>query len=102
MSQEQCLRNMEAILSQAAIGIHLLFDHRVIADALKNDKDNKDFYEIEKMKKVQDILTELIARKNYFQKIAYIQSLDIPTLNLVIKAYFHLIENSVLESQLKH
>jgi hypothetical protein len=101
-AQEQCLQNMEAILSQAAMGIHILFDHRVIADALKDVKDDKDFYEFDKMKKVQDILTELISKKNYFQKLAYIQSLEPNALKLVIRAYFHIIENNVLGSQLKH
>ncbi len=101
-AQEQCLQNMEAILSQAAMGIHILFDHKVITEALKDVKDEKDFYEFDKMKKVQDILTELISKKNYFQKLAYIQSLDEKALKLVIRAYFHIIENNVLGSQLKH
>lgn len=101
-AQEQCLQNMEAILSQAAKGIHILFDHKVIADALRGITDEKDFYEFDKMKQVQDILTELIAKKNYFQKLAYIQSLDSQSLKLVIRAYFHIIENNVLGTQLKH
>ena len=101
-TQEQCLKNMEAILSQAAIGVHILFDHKVIADALKDVTDDKDFYEFDKMKKVQDILTELITKKNYFQKLAYIQSLDGNALKLVIRAYFHIVENNVLGQQLKH
>ena len=37
MFQEQALEKMEAILSQAAMGIHVLFDKATIADAYKNN-----------------------------------------------------------------
>ncbi|NUM57281.1 MAG: hypothetical protein HUU56_01545 [Bdellovibrionaceae bacterium] len=93
---------MEAILSQAAQGIHILFDHKVISEALKDPQDEKEFYSEGKMKQVQDIMTELIAKKTYFQKLAFIQNLDKTKLHLIIRAYFHIIENNVLSTQLKH
>ncbi len=67
---------MEALLSHSAMGVHVLFDNKTIADVLKDTKDDKDFYSFEKMKQVQDVMTELIAKKTYFEKMAYLQALD--------------------------
>lgn len=100
--QEQALEKMEAILSQAAMGIHLLFDKKAIASAYKDAMDDKDFYDIDKVKVIQDSMTELIAKKTYFEKLAFLQTLDKGTLALLIRAYFHIVENNVLASQQKH
>ena len=43
------------------MGVHVLFDNKSIAEVLKDVKDDKDFYSFDKMKKVQDVMTELIA-----------------------------------------
>ena len=66
--QEQALEKMEAILSQAAMGIHLLFDKATITSAYKEVSDENDFYSCEKVKVIQDAMTELIAKKSYFEK----------------------------------
>lgn len=100
--QEQALEKMEAILNQAAMGIHLLFDKATIAAAYKEVSDDKVFYDFEKVKVIQDAMTELIAKKTYFEKLAYLQSLDRVTLVLLVRAYFHIVENNVLASQQKH
>lgn len=100
--QEQALEKMEAILNQAAMGIHVLFDKESIAAAYKEVTDEKDFYDFDKVKVIQDSMTELISRKSYFEKLAYLQSLDKGTLVLLIRAYFHIVENNVLASQQKH
>ncbi len=86
---------MEALLSHSAMGVHVLFDNRAIADVLKDAGDDKDFYSFEKMKKVQDVMTELIARKNYFEKMAYLQTLDTESYQMLVRAYFHIVENTV-------
>ena len=100
--QEQALEKMEAILSQAAMGIHLLFDKATIASAYANVSDEKDFYDFEKVKVIQDAMTELIAKKTHFEKLDFLQSLDRVTLVLLVRAYFHIVENNVLASQQKH
>lgn len=100
--QEQALEKMEAILSQASMGIHLLFDKETITSAYKDVLDEKDFYDFDKVKVIQDAMTELIAKKTYFEKLAFLQSLDQTTLVLLVRAYFHIVENNVLASQQKH
>lgn len=94
---------MEALLSQSAMGVHVLFDNKDIAGALKEIKDDKDFYCFEKMKKVQDVMTELIAKKTYFEKMAYLQSLDTESYQMLVRAYFHIVENTVRANyELRH
>jgi hypothetical protein len=93
--EEKSLERMEALLSHSALGIHVLFENRSIADALREVKDDKDFYDFDKMKKVQDVMTELIAKKTYFEKVAYLRSLEVEAFQMVVRAYFHIVENTV-------
>ena len=86
---------MEALLSHSALGIHVLFDNQTIAHALKQATDDRDFFDTEKMKKVQDQMTELIAKKTYFEKLAFLQTLDQESHNMLVRAYFHIVENNV-------
>ena len=69
INQEQALENMEAILNQAAMGIHVLFDKESIAAAYKEVTDENDFYDFDKVKVIQDSMTELISRKSYFENL---------------------------------
>ncbi len=89
------LERMEALLSHSAMGVHVLFDNRSIADVLTKVSDDKDFYSFDKLKKVQDIMLELISKKTYFEKKAFLQGLDSESYNLLIRAYFHIVENNV-------
>lgn len=93
--EERNLARMEALLSHSALGVHVLFENRSIADALKEVKDDKDFYDFEKMKQVQDVMTELIAKKTYFEKVSYLRSLEPNAFQMVVRAYFHIVENTV-------
>lgn len=93
--EEKSLERMEALLSHSALGVHVLFENRSIADALREVKDDKDFYDFDKMKKVQDVMTELIAKKTYFEKVAYLRSLENESFQMVVRAYFHIVENTV-------
>ncbi len=93
--EETSLERMEALLSHSAMGVHVLFDNKDIAEVLRDVKDDKDFYSFEKMKKVQDVMTELIAKKTYFEKVAYLQTLDQESYQMLVRAYFHIVENTV-------
>lgn len=86
---------MEALLTHSAMGVHALFDNKSIADALRKVKDDKDFYDLDKMKKIQDVMTELIAKKTYFEKMAYLNSLESEAYSMLVRAYFHIVENTV-------
>jgi hypothetical protein len=93
--EEKSLERMEALLSYSTLGVHVLFENRSIANALKEVKDDKDFYDFKKMKKVQDVMTELIAKSTYFEKVDYLKSLDIEAYQMLVRAYFHIVENTI-------
>ena len=93
--EEASLERMEALLSQSAMGVHVLFENQKIAEILKESTDDKDFYSFEKMKKVQDVMTELIAKRSYIDKMAYLQALDKDSYQILVRAYFHIVENTV-------
>ncbi|WP_374001512.1 hypothetical protein [Bdellovibrio bacteriovorus] len=93
--EETSLERMEALLSHSAMGVHVLFDNQSIAKVLKEVSDDKDFYSFEKMKMVQDVMTALIAKKTYFEKMAYLQALDTESYQMLVRAYFHIVENTV-------
>ncbi len=93
--QESSMERMESLLSHSAMGIHVLFDNKSIAKVLSEVTDDKDFYSPDKMKKVQDMMTELITKRSYFEKMAYLQALDVESYHILVRAYFHIVENTV-------
>jgi hypothetical protein len=93
--QEQRLERMESLLKQSAMGIHILFDNKAIAQVMGQGKDDKDFFDFNKMKKVQDVMTELIAKKTYYDKVAYLKDLEPEAFEMVVRTYFHIVENTV-------
>jgi hypothetical protein len=101
--QEKSLERMEALLKQSALGFHVLFDNRAIARALGTPQDQKEFFDFNKMKRIQDVMTELIAKPTYYEKLAYLQDLDEASHQMLIRTYFHIVENNVrANSNLHH
>ncbi|MES3037223.1 MAG: hypothetical protein V4736_04880 [Bdellovibrionota bacterium] len=100
--EEKSLERMEALLSHSALGVHVLFDNQAIANVLKNVKDDADFYDFEKMKRVQDVMTELVAKPTYIEKVNYVKSLDSESFRMLIRAYFHIVENTVRQTEVNH
>ena len=98
-AQEKNLERMEALLKQSAMGIHVLFDNNSIAEVMSQTVDDKDFLDFEKMKRVQDIMTELIAKKTFFEKVSYVKDLDKESFAMLVRTYFHIVENSVRDQQ---
>ena len=96
--QEKSLERMEALLKQSAMGIHILFDNQSIAHVMGQGKDDKDFFDFNKMKRVQDVMTELIAKKTYREKVSYVQDLDDEAFEMLVRTYFHIVENTVRAS----
>ena len=93
---------MEALLKQSAMGIHILFQNDEIAAALKDFKDHSDFFDLNKMKRVQDVMTVLIAKHSYYEKVAYIKELDPESYQMLIRTYFHIVENTVRANTEQH
>lgn len=96
--EEKSLERMEALLRHAASGIHILFDNDAIAKVLARVKDDKDFFDFDKMKRVQDCMTALVAKDSYYEKMAYLRELDQESYEMLIRTYFHIVENTIRAS----
>jgi hypothetical protein len=97
--EEKNLERMEALLRQSAQGIHILFDNQSIAEVMGQNQDDKDFFDFDKMKRVQDVMTELIAKKSYYEKVSYLRELDHGSFEMLVRTYFHIVENTVRAAQ---
>jgi hypothetical protein len=93
--QEKSLERMEALLKQSAMGIHILFHNHEIASAMKSSGEKNELFDFNKMKKVQDVMSELIAQQSYYEKVAFLRNLDAESYQLLIRTYFHIVENTV-------
>ena len=100
--QEKSLERMEALLRQSAMGIHILFENRQIAGALKDQVGSADFFDLKKMKIVQDVMTELISKPSYIEKLAFINDLNPESYQMLVRTYFHIVENTVRANTEQH
>lgn len=92
------LEQIEHLLTQSTLGIHLLFDNLSIAKVLRTPTEDLDFFNFKNISKIQDLLTQFIARETYQAKMEYLRSLDSENYELLVRTYFHIVENTILNS----
>jgi hypothetical protein len=98
-----CLEQMDNLILQSAKGIHLLFEKNDIINALNDGLKKKDEADLEKLKKIQEVLYKFISIKLYSEKKEFLKSLSKDEYSLLIRAYFKIVENSMLsKSQMRH
>ncbi len=97
-STQDSLDQIEFLLSASTRGIHLLFDKDHLRETLQSPIDAQEYFTFENLNRVQDILTEMIQLPTFSEKIKYLQSLDPNHYELLIRTYFNIVENTVLES----
>ena len=91
-----CLEQMDNLILQSAKGIHLLFEKHDIIDALNDGHNKKDEADLEKLKKIQEVLYKFISLRQYSEKKDFLKSLSRDEYSLLIRAYFKIVENSML------
>lgn len=92
----ECLEQMDNLILQSAKGIHLLFEKSEIIMALNDGNRHKDENDIEKLKKIQEVLYKFISLKRYSEKRDFLKSLEEDEHSLLIRAYFKIVENSMI------
>jgi hypothetical protein len=90
------LEQIEHLIAQSARGIHLLFDNPSIAKVLGRPTGEVDFFSFENITKIQELLTQFIARTSHRAKMEYLNSLEADQYELLVRTYFHILENTVL------
>ena len=101
--EENNLEQIEYLLYQSTQGIHFMFDHAEAAKVLREAGDDCDFDSFSNSEKVQDMLSRFIQKSSLNEKRLYLETLGETEYKLLVRAYFHLVENTILAgSSLRH
>lgn len=97
------LGEIEYLLFQSTQGIHFAFDNQDIAEILKTPVNDEEFFTLENMEKIQDLLSTFIEKKTIQEKKGFLERLSRQDYSLFIRAYFQLVENTILaHSNIRH
>lgn len=100
---EKHLDEIEFLLAQSMNGVHLLFDNSEIAKVLHKPTEDKDLFSFENMDRIQDLFSQLIEQNSVPEKLDFLRSLPAEDHELLLRTYFHILENSVMAAtELKH
>ncbi len=97
------LRQLEYLFAQSVQGVHLLFDNASLAKILSKPSEELDVFSFENLDRVQNLFMDFINRETLEEKQAFLDSLSSETYELLVRTYFNIVENAVLEAtDLKH
>lgn len=94
--EDNNLEQIEYLLYQSTQGIHFMFDHAEAAKVLREAQDDSEFYSFSNSEKVQEMLSKFIERPTLGDKRLYLETLNEDEYKLLVRAYFHLVENTIL------
>lgn len=94
---------IEYLLHQSTQGLHFMFSNRDIAKVMKTPAHEDEFYSTENMEKVQSLLTGFLDCPSLQEKKIFLERLPELDFELLIRAYFQLVENTILaHSTIRH
>ena len=100
---EKHLDEIEFLLAQSMNGVHLLFDNTEIAQVLNKPTEEKELFSFENMDKIQELFSQLIEKGSVPEKLDFIHGLPVADFELLLRTYFHILDNTVLaNTELKH
>ncbi len=89
------LHAMEIFLNQSTRGHHLLFDRHQVARILSTPTEQIDFFNNDSIPRIQSLMTGLISKKSLRGKRRYLQSLDEKDFEILLRTYFHIVDNAL-------
>jgi hypothetical protein len=95
---EHQLEQIESLLAQSLNGYHFLFDNDTIANILSLPTEEIDLFKIENLERIQELLSGLISCKTCREKQEYLDELDCESYEILLRTYFHIVENSLLST----
>lgn len=94
---------IEYLLYQSTQGIHFMFENADIAGVMKTPTDDASFFNTDNMERVQGLLSSFLDKPTIQQKQSFLERLPKEEFELLVRAYFHLVENTILShSNLRH
>lgn len=92
------LKQIEYLLAQSVKGFHLLFDRKLIKQTFTQPKNGIVDFEKEDRHKIQNLFAGLIESTSLGEKEGYLKKLCEEDKEILIKAYFHIVENTIKNS----
>ena len=83
-------------------GIHLLFDNETVARVLKTPTDEKELFHNRNLDKIQVLFADFVQKETFHEKQEYLQSLDEESFELLLRTYFHIVDNSLQNESARH
>jgi hypothetical protein len=97
------LDQIEYLILQSTQGIHFIFDREDIIPILSQPSDDEEFYSDENMTKVHVLLSGFLDCQSLESKRSFLERLKKDDFELLVRAYFHLVENTILaHSKVRH
>jgi hypothetical protein len=95
---EAHLDQIEHLLAQSMNGIHLLFENETIARVLKVPVEDLELFHARNMDRIQELFSDLIQKPSFQEKQLFLANLDQPSYEMLLRTYFHIVDNSLLSS----
>ena len=89
------LDQIEHLLAQSMNGIHLLFDNETIARVLSVPTIETELFHPNNLDKIQELFSQFVKKETFHGKLAYLQALDKESFELLMRTYFHIVDNSL-------
>jgi hypothetical protein len=89
---------IEYLLYQSTQGIHFVFENADIARVLRSPSEGTNFYTKKNMERVQEMFEKLLDRPTMDEKKSFLDKLSPEDFELLIRAYFRLVEKAILEN----
>ena len=96
------LDQIEHLLAQSMNGIHLLFDNATIARVLKTPTEEEKLFQKRNIEKIQDLFTRFVKEESLQNKRDFLEKLDNESFELLLRTYFHIVDNSLAADELRH
>ena len=94
---------IEYLIHQSTLGVHFLFDKKDVTRVMMSPTDEKEFFTLRNMERVQSLLSRFLDKPTLMDKERFLRSLNTLERDLMIRAYFHLVENAIQSNfELKH
>lgn len=93
---------IEYLIHQSTLGVHFLFKKKDVARVMMVPTDEREFFTLKNMERVQKLLTTFLEKPTLLAKERFLNSLGAMERDLMIRAYFHLVENAIQTNSLKH
>jgi len=99
---EDNLSGVEHLLSQSLKGFHFAFEKQDIKLAMGSPLNGISEFENENREKVQEIFIQFVGCQTLEQKHKYLKTLPAIDKELLIKAYFNILENTLRKCSTTH